>query len=93
MNNAEIEFLSTVRTMCAENPKMLSMIIQAATDGIEEQIAIANERAADFEVIAALMKSNMNEKRISPETKAYYNDTVCKKLEKWQGKTALNWES
>lgn len=91
MNEEEILFVSKARVMCSKNPRLLGSLIAAATAGIDEQVEIANKRAADFEVVAASMQFLATEKRIEKKTIAHYNDVICDKLSKWRDKSALNW--
>ena len=88
----EFELLELCKQACASDPQSLTRIVQACTEGIKGEADKANRRAADFEVVAALMRGLVNEKRLTAETKAHYNNTICKKLKKWEGKSALNWE-
>ena len=93
MKDEEIRFITKARSMCSKNPKLLGVLIQAATDGIDDQVRIANERAGDFEVIAASMRFLAKEKRIDEKTIAHYNNLICQKISKWQDKSALNWSN
>lgn len=81
MNSSQLRFLHAVREFVKENPEIAPQIVNAASDGIKEALASANERACDMEsAFATQLTTRSKAKRALPY------------LNKWRGKTSLNWE-
>lgn len=75
-------FLNSVRQYVERDPEAAAYLSDYAQAGIRDALAKSNERAADMEVAVSVLAA-----------KRYKNaDAVLMdKLNKWEGKTALNW--
>ena len=92
MNEKEIQFLHTAKTMVQDNPSLFGQLIMACTQGIEDKVKHERERAADFETIAAAYMAITNENRKTPTTQAWADGLIKAKMEKWAGKTYCNFD-
>jgi hypothetical protein len=77
------EFLGFVRAYVAEHPEIGARVADYATQGLNEALGKAYERAADMEValVAAVSKKLKGAENI-----------IISKLEKWAGKTSCRWD-
>lgn len=82
--NEHYEFYSYVQNYIEKNPECGAYVSDFVAKGLEKARNQANERAADMEAAlsVALAKRFKNG-----------NEVILSKLEKWEGKTALNWSS
>lgn len=93
MNKEELVFLSQVKEMVKNNPKLISHIITVCIEGIEEKEKIANERAADFETIAVACMAISKENRKTPSTIKWAESLIASKMLKWENKTCINFSN
>lgn len=93
MNEKELVFLQTAKTMVKDNPSLFGHLISICTQGIEEKVSLERERAADFETIAAAYMALMREGRKTPSTTEWADNVIKTKMAKWADKTSLNFKS
>lgn len=91
MTEDDLIFLRMVRSKCADDPAIVNHIFNAAAAGMQDKLTEANERAADFEIVASTMFGLASEKRVSAKLKQQFNDLAENKLRKWHKNTFLNW--
>ena len=90
MNEEELMLLFKAKKMVKKNPKLFGHLITACTQGIEEEIDIQKERAADFEVISVAYMTMLNSKRVTKSMKEWADKLIKDKMLKWEGKTCIN---
>lgn len=75
-------FLAGVQEYVTAHPDVAAYINDYVAAGLERKLSQAYERAADMEVAL-----------VAATTKRYKgaDKLILSKLEKWQGKTSLNW--
>lgn len=82
--NEHWEFLMAVKNYIAEHPEVAASISDYVAAGISESRKEALERAADMEVALTVALAKKFRKP---------NELILSKIEKWQGRSALNWAS
>ena len=78
------EFLLGVKQYISEHPEVAAKISDYVAAGISESRREALERAADMEVALTVALAKKFKKP---------NELILSKIEKWQGRSSLNWES
>lgn len=78
------EFLDHVRNYVDKNPDVAAYVSDAVASGLSTALARSNERAADMEVVVAVLMARKNKTS---------NGVIFNKLSKWHNKSALNWTS
>lgn len=84
MNSKHTNFLNQVANYVKENPDVAAYVSDAVAQGLQEKLKESNERAADMEVALSVMVAKRYKDRES---------LVLNKLEKWNGRSALRWDS
>lgn len=79
------QVLTNIEWFVAKHPDKVSLMQEAIQRGIMTALVAHRDRAADMEVATSVLL--MRHKR------GYTYETVLSKLRKWQGKTALLWDS
>lgn len=85
MSNPEIDaFLREVSAFASKYPAVAPRIVDAASLGVAKALEEAYERAADMEsaCVALSVKRNSD----------WARDLLRQKIEKWKGKTSINWD-
>lgn len=88
----KMKLLADVMKAVAEEPGLFSEIVNACQYGINKKIELANQRAADFETVAVAFNAMHSQKRTSPQMLDWVSRIIISKFEKWEGKTAMNWD-
>ena len=83
-----LSFLLAVEKYITDNPECGAYVSQFVANGIEKARVEIAQRCTDFES-ALLMVLNRGSGRHSIPKNQY----ILEKLEKWKGKSSLNWES
>lgn len=78
-----IAFLSGVKQYVENDPEIMPFLLNALTQGLSAALSSVKERAADMEVVAAILLNKRYKNR---------DQLIKSKLEKWKGKCSLNWE-
>jgi len=76
------QFLSLVEKYIARDPEAAAQVADFVQIGIRKALSGANERAADMEIVVAVLAAKRYKGR---------DDIVKQKLLKHEGKTALDW--
>jgi hypothetical protein len=82
--NEHYEFYLYVQTYIEKNPECGAYVSDFVAKGIEKARKQANERAADMEVALSIALA----KRFKNG-----NEVILSKLEKWNSKASLRWDS
>ena len=82
--NEHIEFYTYVQSYIENNPECGAYVSDFVAKGIEKSRVEAMQRAADMEVALTVALAKKFKKP---------DELILSKLEKWQGKSALNWAS
>lgn len=80
-DDADAAFLSAIVAYVNEHPSVAPYVVEAARKGIERALNETLERAVDMEVALAMQLG-----------KGKLNDLSRAKLEKWRGKSSLEWK-
>lgn len=91
MTEDDMVLLGQIRSRCRKGDGFLKEIIHAGMGGLEDTERYYREMAADMETMASVMVSLVGEKRVSPQLRNKMSDIALSKLEKYNGKTFLNW--
>ena len=83
MYDKHTNFLNLVANYAKENPDVAAYVSDAVAYGLQAKLQESCERAADMEVALAVMVAKRYKGRES---------LVLNKLEKWNGKSSLNWD-
>lgn len=78
------EFLMGVKNYISEHPEVAAKVSDYVAAGISESRQEALERAADMEIALTVALAKKFRKS---------NELILSKIEKWQGRSALNWET
>ena len=89
----KLRFLAMVTNAVEKEPNLFSEIINACQYGINKKIALANERAGDFETVAVAFNVMATEKRQTKESRDWIAEIIRTRFEKWEGKTSMNWDA
>jgi len=81
MFDKHYEFLNQVQAYVAKNPEVAPRVTEACSQGINEALSEARQRAADFEVMFTLVSARRFTRSIA--------SVVLNKLTRWKGKTSL----
>jgi hypothetical protein len=93
------KLLEEVKDIVAENAltgdtKEAETIFKMMLAGLQVRNDQSVARAADMEVALAVALLLLTSKRIIKNAKYYHElNTILQKLEKWQGKSAIQWDS
>lgn len=90
MNENEMAFLYKAKMMVQENPALFGHLITACTQGIEDRVRVEQQRATDFETIAAAYMAIASDGRKTPTTMKWADSLIKAKMIKWEGKTSCN---
>ena len=93
MTEDDLMFLHTAKLKVSKNPALFGHIITVCTQGIEGRVSLEQERAADFETIAAAYMAITGEKRKTPTMTKWANDLIKAKMLKWEDKTCCNFSA
>lgn len=77
------EFLSQVRAYVEAHPDVAPHVSDFVAEGLRAALDEATQRACDMEV-ALSVAVGRNHKR--------HGELIRQKLDKWKGRTALNWD-
>jgi hypothetical protein len=84
MTEDELQFLSEVSRR-SKDKAMMQSIIMCAINGLELSAIEAHLRASDMEVVANMALNN----KLFKGNEHF----IAHKLEQWQGKTSIKWDS
>jgi hypothetical protein len=91
MTEDDVRLLGVIRARCEKGDGFFKEVIHAGMRGLEDAERYYREMAADMETMASVMVSLVGEKRVSPQLRNKMSDIALSKLEKYNGKTFLNW--